>query len=33
VGSPDSEIYLASPAVVAASAINGYISDPRRALQ
>lgn len=30
VGSPDSEIYLASPAVVAASAINGCISDPRR---
>ena len=30
VGSPESEIYLASPAVVAASAINGAISDPRR---
>jgi 3-isopropylmalate/(R)-2-methylmalate dehydratase large subunit len=30
VGSPDSEIYLASPAVVAASAINGCIIDPRR---
>ena len=33
VGSPDSEIYLASPAVVAASAINGCITDPRRILQ
>jgi 3-isopropylmalate/(R)-2-methylmalate dehydratase large subunit len=33
VGSPDSEIYLASPAVVAASAINGCISDPRRLAQ
>ena len=33
VGSPDSEIYLASPAVVAASALNGRITDPRRILQ
>lgn len=33
VGSPESEIYLASPAVVAASAIKGYITDPRRILQ
>ena len=33
VGSPDSEIYLASPAVVAASAISGCITDPRRILQ
>jgi 3-isopropylmalate/(R)-2-methylmalate dehydratase large subunit len=33
VGSPDSEIYLASPAVVAASAIDGCISDPRRLVQ
>jgi 3-isopropylmalate/(R)-2-methylmalate dehydratase large subunit len=30
VGSPDSEIYLAGPEVVAASAVNGYITDPRR---
>jgi len=33
VGSPDSEIYLASPAVVAASAINGCITDPRGGLR
>jgi homoaconitase/3-isopropylmalate dehydratase large subunit len=30
MGSPDSEVYLASPATVAASAIAGYIVDPRR---
>ncbi len=29
MGTRDSEIYLASPAVVAASAIAGYIADPR----
>jgi homoaconitase/3-isopropylmalate dehydratase large subunit len=29
MGSRDSEIYLASPATVAASAIRGEISDPR----
>jgi 3-isopropylmalate/(R)-2-methylmalate dehydratase large subunit len=29
MGTPDSEIYLASPAVVAASAIAGRIADPR----
>jgi 3-isopropylmalate/(R)-2-methylmalate dehydratase large subunit len=33
VGSPESEIYLAGPAVVAASALNGCITDPRRILQ
>ncbi len=32
MGSPDSEVYLASPATVAASAVNGYISDPRKAV-
>ena len=32
MGSPDSEVYLASPATVAVSAIKGYISDPRQAL-
>lgn len=29
MGSPDSEVYLASPATVAASAIEGAIADPR----
>jgi 3-isopropylmalate/(R)-2-methylmalate dehydratase large subunit len=29
MGSPDSEVYLASPATVAATAIAGYIVDPR----
>ena len=29
MGHVDSKIYLASPAVAAASAIKGYIADPR----
>jgi 3-isopropylmalate/(R)-2-methylmalate dehydratase large subunit len=29
MGTADAEIYLASPAVVAASAVKGVIADPR----
>jgi 3-isopropylmalate/(R)-2-methylmalate dehydratase large subunit len=32
MGSPEAEVYLASPATVAASAVAGVISDPRRFL-
>jgi len=33
MGSPESFVYLASPAAVAASAIEGKIADPRKYLR
>jgi 3-isopropylmalate/(R)-2-methylmalate dehydratase large subunit len=33
MGDPTSEVYLASPAAVAASALEGVIADPRRYVQ
>jgi 3-isopropylmalate/(R)-2-methylmalate dehydratase large subunit len=33
MGHVDSEVYLASPAVAAASAVTGHISDPREVLK
>ena len=33
MGHPESEVYLASPAVAAASAVTGYIADPREVIR
>ena len=33
MGNPDSEVYLGSPAAAAATAINGFITDPRKMME
>ncbi|MBC7703687.1 MAG: 3-isopropylmalate dehydratase, partial [Rhodoferax sp.] len=33
MGSPNTQVYLASPYTVAASALRGFISDPREVLR
>jgi homoaconitase/3-isopropylmalate dehydratase large subunit len=33
MGSPDSEVYLANAATVAASTVNGVLTDPRKLIE